>query len=287
MNINKLTLNSKLFPDLLRHIPQPPEQLYVAGITLSDLMKRPRVAIVGSRTMTPYGKLVTYQIAGQLAELGIVIVSGLAIGVDAVAHQAAIDAGGQTIAVLPSPLDNIVPATNRRLAQAILNSGGTLVSEYSLGTEPHKGNFIERNRLMSGLSDAVLITEAAEKSGSLHTADFALDQGRTVLAVPGNINSSNSKGTNNLLKQGATPVTSYIDVLRALGIEPKLEKAKAAKGATPNEQLLLDLLFEGVNDGSELLKRSSLTASLFNQTITRLEVSGKIWPLGAHKWGIR
>src|SRR5207244_4380589 len=135
------------------------------------------------------------------------------LGVDAVAHQAALDAGGLTIAVLPSPLEEIYPVSHRRLAMQILEKGGALISEFPEGTPAFRGNFIARNRLVSGLSDALLITEAAEKSGSLHTARFALEQGREVLAVPGNITSITSAGTNNLLKAGAAPVTSYEDVM--------------------------------------------------------------------------
>jgi len=285
MNIKKLTLTSADFPEDMRHIPDPPQVLYHLGAPLSELLKRPRVTIVGSRRTSAYGRQVTTKLAGQLAERGIVIVSGLALGIDAVAHQAALEAGGKAIAVLPGPLDNIVPATNRRLAQAILDQGGALVSEYAPGTMPQKQYFIARNRLMAGLGQVVVITEAAAKSGSLHTAEFALDQGKTVLAVPGNITQTGSAGTNNLLKTNqAGVVTSYIDVLHALDLEEASVAEVARKGRNPQEQSLLDLLQQGVSDGEELLQQSKLSASAFNQTLTMLEISGKIRPLGANQW---
>ncbi|MDB5170638.1 MAG: hypothetical protein JWO35_332 [Candidatus Saccharibacteria bacterium] len=286
MKINKLTLNSPLFPELLRHIPQPPEQLYYSGIPLEELLARPRVAIVGSRSVTPYGKQVTMMLARQLAEQGIVIISGLAIGVDALAHQAALDAGGLTLAVLPSPLERIAPATNQYLARRILDNGGGLITEYGAGEETYKLNFIERNRLVCGLADVLLITEAAVNSGSLHTARFALEQGKDVMAVPGNITSTVSVGANNLLKTSAAPATSYVDVMHMLGISAPHSSSPAVKGANEPEQLLLDLLFSGIADGNQLLERSGLTASMFNQSVTMLELSGKIRALGANHWGL-
>jgi len=215
-----------------------------------------------------------------------VIVSGLALGVDCLAHEAALEAGGLAIAVLPGPLERIIPATNRRLAQAILEKGGALVSEYAADTHAYKQNFIARNRLMSGLAQAVLITEAAEKSGSLHTANFALQQGRDVLAVPGSIFNKGSVGTNNLIKTGATPVTSYMDVMHVLGFEPHQTRFNEVKGRNAHEQTVLDLLLRGVSEGDELLYRSSLSTSEFNQVLTMLEVGGKIRPLGSNQWGL-
>ena len=287
MNINMLTLTSAGFPDVLRHIPVPPKVLYHQGASLDALLKSPRVAIVGSRSITPYGRQVTTDLAGQLAEQGIVIISGLALGVDAAAHQAALAVGGSCIAVLPGPLDNIVPATNRRLARQILDQHGALVSEYESGTPPQRQYFIARNRLMSGLADAVLITEAAEKSGSLHTANFALQQGKTVLAVPGDVRSPLSVGTNNLLKAfEAAPVTSYVDVLHALGLQNHGTPVKAVKGRNAHEQTVIDLLAQGISEGAELLQYSGLTASEFNQALTMLEISGKVRALGANQWCI-
>jgi DNA processing protein len=286
MNINKLTLTSGDFPETLREIPAAPKTLYHAGAPLKDLLKRPRVAIVGSRNLSVYGEQVTRRLAAELAGQGIVIISGLALGVDGLAHRSALEAGGLAIAVLPGPLERIVPATNRRLGQAILAGGGALVSEYAAGEVPFKQNFIARNRLMSGLADAVLITEAGEKSGSLYTARFARDQNKDVLVVPGNITNIGSVGTNNLLKSGAMPVTSYLDVLHALNLTDHRTAAHEVRGRNAHEQTVLDLLLQGVNEGEQLLKRSRLSTSQFNQVLTMLEIGGKVRPLGANHWAL-
>lgn len=283
--IYKLTLRSKDFPKVLRTIPSPPKQLYCRG-ALDSLLERPRVAIVGSRSVSPYGRQVTEQLAGALAEQGVIIVSGLALGVDAIAHQAALEAGGLAIAVLPGPVDKIYPVTNTALANEILDKGGALVSEYTTDEFAFKQNFIARNRLVAGLSQAVLITEPAEKSGSLHTARFALEQGKDVLAVPGTITTPTSVGTNNLIKSGATPITSYVDVLHVLGMHDHATPAREVRGRNAHEQTVLDLLLKGVNDGEQLLKQSALSISEFNQVLTMLEIGGKIRPLGANHWSL-
>lgn len=275
-------------PAVLKQIPSPPKQIFHTGHSLGELLKYPRVAIVGSRNISAYGKQITNRLTTDLAERGIVIVSGLAFGVDSVAHRAALAAKGTTIAVLPSPLDNILPTAHRQLAQNILDQGGALVSEYANNSEMFKTNFVARNRLVAGLANAVLITEAVEKSGSLHTARFALEQGKDVLAVPGNITSSTSAGTNNLIKAGAQPVTSYLDVLRALGLVEGIKARKhTPKGRNPQEQALIDLLSRGVSDGEQLRQQSGLDVATFGQVLTMLEISGKIHSLGANQWTLQ
>ncbi|HET7320561.1 MAG TPA: DNA-processing protein DprA [Candidatus Saccharimonadales bacterium] len=288
MDVNTLTLKNKGIPMRLQRIPAPPKQLFHRGTSLEALLERPCVAIVGSRGVSAYGTQVTRKLAGKLAEQGIVIISGLALGVDALAHQAALDAGGLTIAVLPSSVEKPYPATNRQLAEKILQQGGALVSEYPAGPfdNSFKSNFVARNRLVAGLADGLLITEAAEQSGSLHTANFALNQGKLVMAVPGNITSPGSAGTNNLIKAGATPVTSYQDVLHAMKLVEHATAAQDVRGSNVHEQKLLDLLLSGMNDGEMLLKNSELDISLFNQTLTMLEITGKIRSLGANQWAI-
>lgn len=287
MKIKKISLNLQNIPVKLRSIPDAPKQLFVLADDFSALLDRPAVAIVGSRKITAYGKSVTAQLAGELARAGVVIVSGLALGVDAIAHRAALENGGLTIAVLPSSLDRIYPASHHGLAQEILEKGGALVSEYPEGSNiAYKGNFVARNRIVSGLSNAVLITEAAEKSGTLHTADFALQQGREVLAVPGNITSPTSAGTNNLIKTGATSVTSTTDIFLALGMQASGELKTAPKGGSTEEQTVLDLLFSGINEGEELLMATKLDVSRFNQTLTMLEIRGQIRPLGNNRWSL-
>jgi DNA processing protein len=180
-----------------------------------------------------------------------------------------------------------VPAANQPLARRILRQGGALVSEYDPDDITYKQNFVARNRLVSGLADALLITEASEKSGSLHTARFALEQGRDVFAVPGNITGSTSVGTNNLIKSGhAAAATSYKDVLNALGLKD-IPAQQTVRGSNAQEQTMLDLLLQGISDGAELLEQSRLPVNIFNQTLTMLEIGGLIHPLGANQWSLR
>jgi DNA processing protein len=284
MIVKKLTLASPNFPEVLRNIPTPPSLLYVAGDSLQDLLQRPRVTIVGTRKVTPYGRAVTTQLATELARAGVVIVSGLAYGVDSIAHRAALEAGGQVIAVLPTSIERIYPAAHRGLAQDILQQGGVLITEYAADAAVYKTNFVARNRLAAGLGDITLVTEAAIKSGTIHTTRFALEQGKDVMAVPGNITSITSGGTNNLIKSGALPVTEVADILHALGIAPVKKAAPA--GDTPAEQTILNLLSEGHDDGSTLQALSNLEIQAFNQNLTMLEITGKIRSLGNNKWAL-
>jgi DNA processing protein len=286
MEVKEITGSTSVVPKRLRNISQPPVRLFSAGAVLEALLERPCVTIVGSRKVSAYGKAVTAMLAGELARSGVVVISGLAIGVDSIAHRAALDAGGLTIAVLPSSLEHIYPASHQGLARQIVAQGGGLVTEYAAGEITYKDHFIARNRIASGLGDALLITEAAEKSGTLHTANFALEQGKPVLAVPGNITSPTSAGTNNLIKTGATPVTSVDDIFHVLGIAPAALK-QTRTSANPHEQTLLSLLQAGVSDGAELLVRSQLSASLFSQTLTMLEIRGHIRALGNNHWGLQ
>lgn len=282
--VKKITLNANGYPPRLAQLHAPPKELFVQG-PLAELLQRPLVGIVGSRKVSSYGRAVTIQLASELANQGIVIVSGLALGVDALAHRAALDAGGPTIAVLPGSVEKIYPRSHYGLAQQIVQGGGVLVSEYPPGTNIFKQNFIARNRIVAGLVDALLITEAAEKSGSLHTARFALEQGKDVLAVPGNITSSTSVGTNNLLKAGAVPITCAEDVLHILSVEPNTQ-IQTTHSADPHEQLLIELIGQGINDGAMLLQRSQMSVGQFNQTLTMLEITGKIRALGANQWSL-
>lgn len=282
MKISRLTPTNPAFPASLQLIADPPKELFVSGAGLPALLQRPCLAVVGSRAVSPYGRQVTEQLVTAAARAGIVIISGLALGVDSVAHRAALEVGGLTIAILPGSLEQIYPASHRRLAEQIVAGGGTLVSEYQGKGTPHKYQFIARNRLVAGLAQAVLITEAAQRSGSLHTAQFALEDGKDVLAVPGNIASPTSAGANNLIKTGATPVTNPQDILDYFGLQPAAQTA--ARGANTEEQAIFDLLRQGVSSGAELLAKSGLTTSQFNQTLTMLEITGRIKPLGADQW---
>lgn len=284
MKINKITQKDDLYPSHLKNIPSPPKELYVLG-NLEPLKHTKVISIVGSRAVTPYGKQITTMLAGDIAQRGMAIISGLALGVDALAHQAAVTAGGYTVAVLANGLDTIQPSTNRNLALDILKSGGAIISEYPEETPGLKQNFVARNRIVSGLCDGLLITEASERSGSLHTANFALEQGKVVMAVPGNITSNTSRGTNNLIKTGAVPVTDITDLLFALKLEAKTSNV-AVMPANPEEAAVLDHLKRGMTDINQLQLASKLTPELFNQTITMLEITNKIRPLGAGHWGL-
>jgi len=284
MKVNKIVRSNKSYPKRLLDISDSPKELYVLG-SLQKLLANPCLSVVGTRKITPYGRAVTEKLVIDIAKRGITIISGLAIGVDAVAHKASLEAGGQTIAVLPCGLDKPYPSSHRQLAKHILENGGALVSEYPPGSPPLQHNFIARNRIVSGLGDAVLVTEAAAKSGTMHTVSFALDQGKSVMAVPGNITSNLSEGTNNLIKTGATPVTSADDILQVLGINNQQLSIEILP-ANGSEALILDLIKSGLTDGNELQVKSDLQASEFNQTLTMMEINGKIRSIGANHWTI-
>ena len=281
-----LTLTTPDLPHDLLQLAHPVEQLHIIGDSFDELMKRPRLAIIGSRKITPYGRGVTESLTAELASKGVVIVSGLALGTDSIAHQACLDAGGQTIAVLPSGPDRIYPSNHANLAGQIVASGGVLVTEYDGSYQPRIYDFLKRNRIVAALSDGVLVTEAAAKSGTLNTANHALELGKPVFAVPGNITNPLSAGCNNLIKAGAIPVTSVEDILHALEWQDLSATPKIVLGATDEENAIVQLLQHGVSDGAELLMRSDLEASRFNQALTMLEITGKIRPLGANHWSL-
>lgn len=208
-----ISIESNNYPEKLKKIYDPPKVLYVLGN--EQILNNDSIAIVGCRKATEYGKKAAIYFASNLAKQDITIISGLAKGIDSYAHIGALQAKGKTIAVIGSGLDIIYPTENQKLAQEIIKSGGAIISEYPLGTKPEKEHFPARNRIISGLSDSVLVVEAKEKSGSLITADFAMEQGKDVFVVPGNINSLNSVGTNNLIKDGAALVNNYNDILNS------------------------------------------------------------------------
>ncbi len=212
--IQKITIQDQKYPKLLRQIYDPPKCLYIQGNI--DILNNPSIAIVGCREPTQYGKSAAKYFAYNLAKNDFNIVSGLAKGIDSFSHIGALQAKGKTIAVVGCGLDIIYPKENEKLAKQILETGGVIISEYPLGTKPDKKNFPARNRIISGISSGIIVVEAKEKSGSLITADFAMEQGKDVFSVPGNINSLNSIGTNNLIKDGAIPATNYNDVLKFL-----------------------------------------------------------------------
>jgi DNA processing protein len=210
-----LILDDGSYPQLLREIPDPPITFYVKG-NWKECFEEPCVAIVGSRRCSTYGTNAAAMLSADLARQGMTIISGLARGIDTAAHRGAIDAGGRTVAVLGTGLDNVYPKENKQLVDEILESGGAIVTQFPLETPPLKENFPYRNRVISGLSLGVLVVEASERSGSLITARLAMEQNREVFAVPGNITSKNSYGTNYLIKAGAKLVQQWQDVVAEL-----------------------------------------------------------------------
>lgn len=285
MIVNKLTLGEPDFPPTLTTIASPPKQLYWSGKHPKEWLDRPRVAVVGSRKITAYGKLVTERLVYSLARSDVVIISGLAFGVDVAAHRAALQVGALTVAVLPSELERIYPSAHAQTARQIAGQG-TLISEYPEGSKvTWKSNFIARNRIISGLADTLLITEAAVNSGSLYTARFALEQGKTVMAVPGNITSPVSEGCNNLIKSGAVPVTSAEDVLFALNIRP-VAKAGGVFSGSKQEKTVYELIKGGICAQEEMAAAAMLDGHQVASTLTMLELSGYIRPAGAGQWVI-
>jgi len=248
------------------------------------LDSRVYVAIVGTRKPTNYGAEITRQLAQKLAERGVVIVSGLALGTDGIAHQGALAGKGTTIAVLAHGLDQINPRTNIQIAEQMLRSGGALIGEYDAGMQPYLGNFLERNRIVSGLSDALIVTEAASRSGTFNTVSHALEQGRDVYALPGPITSPMSRGCNQLIAQGATPITDVDEFVDQ--IAPRLAEVIPTLAYSDAEQIIIDLIKQGLRDGDELHAKSQLDAGSFAQTLTMLELRGAIRPLGANQWSL-
>lgn len=242
-----LILDDGSYPNLLREIADPPITLYVRG-DWQACFDQPCVGVIGSRMCSTYGQNASEMLARDLASRGICIVSGLARGIDTAAHRGAIAGGGRTVAVLGTGIDSIYPKENKRLVDEILASGGAVVSQFPLGTPPLKDNFPYRNRIISGLSLGVLIIEASERSGSLITARLAMEQNREVMAVPGNITSRNSFGTNYLIKSGAKLVQQWQDVVAELPSEiaaeilpPAIEKSETNGGAKQRDLAPADL----------------------------------------------
>lgn len=289
MEIKRILPDEHIFSQRLTDIANPPKSLCYMGKLPED--KAPVVSIVGSRKPSAYGKEVTERLASELAKAGCVIVSGLALGVDGIAQKAALEAGGTVVAVVPNELPDISPRTNYRLAMDIIKRGGAVISEWMTGDNKivNRWSFLERNRLVSGLADGIIITEAAERSGTLNTASHALNQGRDLFVVPGNITSPLSAGCNALLKQGAYLITDAEDVLAVIAPEKlqKIDNAESPLSSTPEEAIIIKLISDGIRDGDEIHQKSGLSASDFATALTMLEINGVIKPLGANNWTLR
>lgn len=263
------------YPKALKEISSPPYILYFVGDLLA--LNAPMVSVIGTRMPSVYGKQVTYEIAYNLAKAGVVIVSGLALGLDSVAHQATLDAGGKTVAVLGNGLDKIYPSSNHNLGVKI-SQNGVVISEYPPGVPALKQNFPARNRIIAGLSRGTVVVEAKKDSGSLITANFALEQNREVFAVPGNINNPLSEGPNNLIKLGAKTITGYQDILSELNLDDLTEKQEARKiiADTKEEAVLLEHLSKEPLEIDLIVKQSGLSAQTVNSTLTMMEIKGKV-----------
>ena len=263
-------LRRRELPELLRQIHDPPRTLFLRGKADADVLGRPAVAIVGARGCSPYGAQVARMLGRELAAAGLVVVSGLARGVDGEAHRGALEAGGVTVAVLGCGIDRDYPAVHAELARRI-GERGLVVSEYEPGVEPAPWRFPARNRIIAGLAAVTVIVEARERSGALITADFALEDGREVFAVPGEITGALAVGTNRLLRQGATPLTSADDVLELFGLAAS-QAPKPKLGA--NARVVLARLADGAASADELGQATGLGPGPLAAALAELELVG-------------
>lgn len=287
------------YPPLLRQIAHPPHLLYVYGET--DLTDRFPVAVVGTRRASAYGLTHTREIAAELAQTGVCVVSGLALGIDAAAHTGALDGGGRTVAVLGSALDKPYPQENEPLIRRILESGGSVVSEYAPGTPPSRYSFLQRNRIIAGMCLGTLVTEGPRRSGALNTATRTLENGREVFALPGNVDSPGAQLPNMLISEGARLVTGAADILSALVIEPK-DAPKAAQAAVApmeapaekkpyipggldeTQRAICAALLAGEADFDALCAVSGLESDELGALLIEMEMDGLVTPLAGTRY---
>ena len=287
------------YPPLLRQIAHPPHLLYVYGET--DLTDRFPVAVVGTRRASAYGLTHTREIAAELAQTGVCVVSGLALGIDAAAHTGALDGGGRTVAVLGGALDKPYPQENEPLMRRILESGGSVVSEYAPGTPPSRYSFLQRNRIIAGMSLGTLVTEGPRRSGALNTATRTLENGREVFALPGNVDSPGAQLPNMLISEGARLVTGAADILSALVIEPK-DAPKAAQAAVApmeapvekkphipggldeTQRAICAALLAGEADFDALCAVSGLESDELGALLIEMEMDGLVTPLAGTRY---
>jgi len=261
------------YPILLSLIPKPPERLYYAGNP--DVLKHPKIAIVGSRSSTEYGRWAAFTIAKRLSEHGVCVVSGMAEGIDTWAHKGALEGGTPTVAVLGSGLDFCFPKSNRGLMQEIERTG-LILSEYVDGLRPTKFTFPARNRIISGLSNATVVAEAGFASGSLITAECAADQGREVYAVPGNINRKGSIGCNKLIADGATPIVFIDDILAGLEIETDIVSSLGKLMSSDEKRVVAALMQHGELSLDRLMAETGLPIGALTSIVTLLEIKGVV-----------
>jgi len=289
LKIRAICSEEENYPKLLKEIDDYPPVLYVQIDGNFDIFAKKTIAVVGTRKVTGYGRQVTEMITEGLATAGLVIISGLARGVDEIAHKTTLRVGGLTVGVLGCGLDLVYPPEHKELAQKIVEAGGALVSEFPLGKPALPGNFPARNRIISGLSLGVVVTEAAEDSGSLITASCAAEQGREVFAVPGPITSPLSKGTSELLKKGANLVGGVEDILEELGIEGRREfKKRTIDFSQLNEQerKIMEILEKESLSVDELCRRLGWESGEVGSLLSLLEIKGIVKNLGDGSYGV-
>ena len=274
MKINAVRPQDNIFTNQLASIAKVPNTLYYCGELPSTPVKS--VAIVGSRKPTPYGKSVTEKIVHTLAEHNVTIISGLALGIDSIAHRAALKFNTPTIAVMARGLNGIYPASHFSLSREIVKAGGALISTYPADMPAQPYHFLERNRIISGLSSIVIVTEAAVKSGTLNTASHALEQGKDVFAVPGNITSPMSAGCNRLIRQGAQPLIDTSDILSALGIKSQKTTPQIPVRKNKTEQLIINAILAGAKDTNKIINATNISPSSIFVTLSTLEIAGII-----------
>jgi DNA processing protein len=270
--IRRLRSKEPGYPALLAAIHDPPPAIFLRGEAEPAVLAGPCVAVVGARSCSAYGRSVARMLGRELAGAGLVVVSGMARGVDGEAHRGALEAAGVTVAVLGCGVDRDYPAAHAELARRITERG-LVISEYEPGIEPAPWRFPARNRIIAGLSEAVVVVEARERSGALITADFALEEGRDVFSVPGEITSALSAGTNALLRLGATPATSAGDILELFGVAPA-EPDTASLG--PTAQSLLERLRDGALTGDELVRASGIDPAEASAALLELELARRV-----------
>lgn len=286
-NIGYITMYDKEYPKLLAEAPDGPAILYIRGSLAA--LKIPSIGVVGSRKFSHYGQKVAYQLSKSCSEAGLGIVSGLALGIDAVAHKAVLDVGGITIGVLGCGLDRIYPASNLALGREIIEKNGAVISEFPPGTPPMKYNFPARNRIIAGLTLGTLVVEAAEQSGALITAYQALEYNREVFAVPGNIDSETSKGTNILIQKGAKLVTKPEDILEEFNIEAKNieQKNRELLPENENEKIIYNVLSTGEKSVDMIISESKLNIITVNTCLTMMEMKGMVDNIGGGRYKLR
>lgn len=310
MEIKKIIPKESKYLSRLQYLKEPPKELYYYGeipefsgetepnprFPLEGNGRPKTVAIVGSRKMTAYGETHAFRFAKELAELGVIIVSGMAIGIDAAAHKGALAGGGWTIAFFGTPISQVYPAENRGVFKEILNHGGCVLSEnppgIDIGPKLRTNSFLRRNRLIAGISDAVVIIEADERSGSLNTASHALEQGVPVFALPGDITRQMSRGCNKLFNKGASAINSVEDVLGVLfsgSVRHQKKRKLELLGGTPDETAILKVIAKGYTSGDEMIneirkKVADFDVSRFNIAITTLEIKGVVKREFGNQW---